>query len=151
MLLLPTLPFREHCVDRIIALESAQHFKPLQNFFRESKRILKTDGLLIVVIPIINSNLARYSSFVQFLKLGILYFSWAAEHYSLKDITSALLSNDFKTEDVHYIGHSIYEPVLDYYIKNRRLLKQTIIRGCVCHAFIEWYLNLLNIWSIDQH
>jgi ubiquinone/menaquinone biosynthesis C-methylase UbiE len=124
-----TLPFADQCIDRIIALESAQHFKPLQNFFSESKRILKTDGLFVVAIPIINSNLAGNSSFVQFLKLGILYFSWASEHYSLKYIKSALLSNDFNMEDVHYIGHSIYEPVVDYYIKNRRLLKQTIIRG----------------------
>jgi SAM-dependent methyltransferase len=137
-----TLPFRDQCVDRIIALESAQHFKPLQNFFSESKRILKTDGLFIVAIPIINSNLAGYSSFVQFLKLGILYFSWASEHYSLKNIKSTLLSNDFKTEDVHYIGHSVYEPVVDYYIKNRRLLKQTIIRGmrlsCIHRMLFEF-------------
>ena len=37
-----TLPFADGCVDRIVALESAQHFKPLQNFFKESARILKS-------------------------------------------------------------------------------------------------------------
>ncbi len=34
------LPFADNAVDRVLALESAQHFKPLKNFILESKRIL---------------------------------------------------------------------------------------------------------------
>ena len=37
MLLRATLPFADNCVDRIVALESALHFKSLSQFFKESK------------------------------------------------------------------------------------------------------------------
>ncbi|MDQ6668957.1 MAG: class I SAM-dependent methyltransferase, partial [Thermoproteota archaeon] len=42
------LPFRDKCMDRIIALESAQHFKPLVQFIQESRRILEYGGLLVI-------------------------------------------------------------------------------------------------------
>jgi cyclopropane fatty-acyl-phospholipid synthase-like methyltransferase len=43
------LPFTAKCMDRVIALESAQHFKPLIRFIEESRRILRHDvGLLVV-------------------------------------------------------------------------------------------------------
>jgi hypothetical protein len=31
-----TLPFADECVDRVVALESAQHFKPLQSIFSKN-------------------------------------------------------------------------------------------------------------------
>ncbi|GBL42160.1 hypothetical protein EMGBD3_15280, partial [Nitrosarchaeum sp.] len=34
------LPFSDNSVDRVLALESSQHFKPLKDFISESKRIL---------------------------------------------------------------------------------------------------------------
>src|SRR3972149_5190387 len=38
------LPFASESVDRVVTLESAQHFKPLRNFISESYRILKKNG-----------------------------------------------------------------------------------------------------------
>ncbi|HEX6028774.1 MAG TPA: class I SAM-dependent methyltransferase, partial [Nitrososphaeraceae archaeon] len=88
-----TLPFADGCVDRIVALESAQHFKPLQNFFKESARILKPKGLLIIAIPVImgspGSKINKGSFIQQFRKLGILYFSWASERYTLDNVNSS--------------------------------------------------------------
>jgi len=43
------LPFSKNSADRIIALESAQHFKPFKDFISESHRILKKDGKWIIV------------------------------------------------------------------------------------------------------
>ncbi len=37
------LPFADNSVDRIIALESAQHFRPLSKFFMESNRVLREE------------------------------------------------------------------------------------------------------------
>jgi ubiquinone/menaquinone biosynthesis C-methylase UbiE len=120
-----TLPFADECVDRVVALESAQHFKPLQYFFKESTRILKPKGLLIIAIPVIISS--TKSSFIQqFRKLGILYFSWASEHYTLNNIKSSLKSEGISIEDIQHIGHYVYEPLADYYIQNRKLLKKAI-------------------------
>jgi ubiquinone/menaquinone biosynthesis C-methylase UbiE len=125
-----TLPFADECVDRVVALESAQHFKPLQHFFKESARILKPGGLLIIAMPIMISprnNKINWSRFVHlFRKLGILYFSWASEHYTLDSIESSLKSEGISIEDIQHIGHYVYEPLADYYIQNRKLLKKTI-------------------------
>jgi ubiquinone/menaquinone biosynthesis C-methylase UbiE len=125
-----TLPFADECVDRVVALESAQHFKPLQNFFKESARILKPGGLLIIAMPIMISprdSYINWSQFIhQFRKLGILYFSWASEHHTLDSIESSLKSEGITIEDVQHIGHYVYEPLANYYIQNRKLLKKTI-------------------------
>ena len=125
-----TLPFADECVDRIVALESAQHFKPLQYFFKESARILKPKGLLIIAIPVMmgstGNKISRGSFIQQFGKLGILYFSWASEHYTLDNIKSSLRSESLSIKDIQHIGHYVYEPLADYYIQNRKLLKKTI-------------------------
>ena len=125
-----TLPFADGCVDRIVALESAQHFKPLQNFFKESARILKPKGLLIIAIPVImgspGSKIDKDSFIQQFKKLGILYFSWASEHYTLDNVNSSLRSEGLAIKEIQYIGNNVYEPLADYYILNRKLLKKTI-------------------------
>ena len=124
------LPFANSCVDRIVALESSQHFKPLLFFVRESKRILKKGGLVIIAIPIINSN-SKVTGGIknliqQFTKLGILYFTWASEHYTLEKIKSILKSEEFDIQDIQRIGQHVYEPVTDYYIKKRKLLKERV-------------------------
>src|SRR5918999_689686 len=116
-----TLPFADGCVDRIVALESAQHFKPLQNFFKESARILKSKGLLIIAIPVImgspGSKIDKDSFIQQFKKLGILYFSWASEHYTLDNVNSSLRSeglaiNDSLSSRTQIIAFKIIENII---------------------------------------
>ena len=144
-----TLPFADECVDRIVALESAQHFKPLQYFFKESARILKPKGLLIIAIPVMmgstGSKISRGSFIQQFGKLGILYFSWASEHYTLYDIKSSLRSEGFSIKDIQHIGHYVYEPLADYYIQNRKLLKKTITDSLSSHTQIISFKIIENI------
>ena len=71
------LPFLDSSLDRVIALESAQHFNPIGDFISESNRVLKENGILALAIPtaIDNSSLSN---------LGILKFTWSSEHYSEK-------------------------------------------------------------------
>ena len=51
-------------------------FRPLSDFICESKRILRTSGLLVIAIPLTTGN-------SSFGKLGVLKFTWSSEHYSL--------------------------------------------------------------------
>jgi ubiquinone/menaquinone biosynthesis C-methylase UbiE len=120
-----TLPFADNCVDRIVALESAQHFKPLSRFLRECKRVLRPKGLLVVAIPIIGRN-SSHKTLMQFANLGILYFTWASEHYHLENIKTAIKAEDFQIQEIQHIGQHVYEPFADYYIHNRKLLKQRL-------------------------
>jgi SAM-dependent methyltransferase len=118
-------PLSDSSVDRVVSLEAAQHFRPLLSFFTEAKRILKPHGQLIIAIPVIGPNISD-NVIMQFLDLGILYFPWASEHYSLDYITSMLISENFKIESIRHIGRNVYEPLADYYVSNREFLMQTL-------------------------
>jgi cyclopropane fatty-acyl-phospholipid synthase-like methyltransferase len=120
------VPFADNCVDTIVALESAQHFKPLAGFIRECRRVLTSKGLLVIAIPILGPNLSNESLIPQLAKLNILYFTWASEHYSLNKIKSAISTEGFDIQDIQHIGHSVYEPCADYYIQNRQILRQRL-------------------------
>ena len=113
------LPFADNSVDRVLALESAQHFKPLSDFIFESKRILTKNGLLVFAIPITNSSIR---------KLGLLKFTWSSEHYSIDYLNNLLLSSGFTICDEKLIGSNVYEPLSDYYDKNRIELKKLILK-----------------------
>ncbi len=114
------LPFSNSSLDRVIALESAQHFKPIRDFFSESNRILKDDGILALAIPtaIEDTNLKN---------LGILKFTWSSEHYSEKQIYDELSKNNFEIIDSKNIGENVYPPLADYYLNNRNELRKKIL------------------------
>lgn len=115
------LPFVDNSVDRVLALESAQHFKPLSDFIFESKRILTKNGLLVFAIPIttINSSIR---------KLGLLKFTWSSEHYSINYLKNLLSSSGFTICDEKLIGTNVYDPLADYYTNNRIRLKKLILK-----------------------
>jgi len=115
------LPFMDNSVDRVLALESAQHFKPLDDFISESKRVLTKSGFLIMAVPITlkNSSLS---------KLGLLKFTWSSEHYTLDYLKNLIFSNGFKIIDETLIGSNVYDPLADYYVENRKLLSGKILQ-----------------------
>ncbi len=115
------LPFVDNSVDRVLALESAQHFKPLSDFIFESKRILTKNGLLVFAIPItiINPSIG---------KLGLLKFTWSSEHYSIDYLKNLLSSSGFTICDEKLIGTNVYDPLADYYVNNRTRLKKLILK-----------------------
>jgi len=125
------LPFTAKCMDRVIALESAQHFKPLIRFIEESRRILRHDvGLLVVAIPVM--TMAKSSSFLTkihgFVKLGILSLTWASEHYELEFVKSLISRSGFDIINIEHIGSHVYEPLADYYAQNRKTIKSIILK-----------------------
>ena len=114
------LPFSNSTIDRVIALESAQHFKPIGDFFTESNRVLKDDGVLALAIPTATND-ANLSN------LGILKFTWSSEHYSEKQIHDEILKNGFEIIDSKNIGEGVYPPLAEYYLSNRDELRKKIL------------------------
>ena len=114
------LPFSDSSLDRVIALESAQHFRPIGDFFSESCRILKADGILALAIPTAmdNANLSN---------LGILKFTWSSEHYSETQINDEISKNGFEIIESKNIGQNVYAPLANYYLENRDKLKKRIL------------------------
>ncbi len=115
------MPFADSSVDRVLAMESAQHFKPLKNFITESKRILTDTGLLVMAIPVTTEESSLG-------KLDILKFTWSSEHYSVDFLKKTINMNGFSISDEKFIGSNVYEPLTDYYIANRDNLKKLILK-----------------------
>ena len=137
------LPFMDNSVDRVLALESAQHFKPLEDFISESKRVLMKSGFLILAVPITlkNSSLS---------KLGLLKFTWSSEHYSLDYLKNLIFSNGFKIIDETLIGSNVYDPLTDYYVENRKLLSGKILQHYPRYMEKILYNSLLKMKKASQ-
>ena len=115
------LPFSKNSIDRVLALESAQHFKPISEFISESKRVLSDSGILVLAIPV-TVNTSSIS------KLGILKFTWSSEHYSLEQIRHVITLGGFTISEEKLIGSSVYDPLADYYLQKRNQLKELILQ-----------------------
>lgn len=115
------IPFGDKSFDRIIALESAQHFVPLEKFFEESKRTLADDGKLILAIPVTDSSPAVT------LKLGILNITWLSKKYTKNHVLDVIKNAGFSLKTEESIGNLVYEPFADYYVQNREKLRQKLV------------------------
>lgn len=122
------LPIRKQSYELIIAFESAQHFKPLVKFINESNRILQNNGHLILAIPVVTFPI-KLGMLSQILKLGILYITWASEHYYNKDLICMIEQNGFSIQKIRYMGSNVYLPLAEYYLTNREEIKKKIIKS----------------------
>ena len=136
------LPFVKNSVDRIIALESAQHFKPFEHFIFESNRIIKKNGILTFAIPVTTKN-------VNLKKLGILAFTWSSEHYS-EDFILDVASKKFHIVKKIQIGSHVFEPLADYYIKNRKKLRRIILMQYPTYVENILFKSILKMKSMSR-
>lgn len=137
------LPFRDDSVDRVLALESAQHFKPLEDFVSESYRILKKNGVLALAIPVVEMP-------TSFVKLGILSMTWSSEHYGVDYVESVLEKQGFDVTSMQKIGSSVYEPLADYYAKNRQSLKQKILEQYQSYVEKILYISMQKMKQVSE-
>src|SRR5574338_1299956 len=92
------IPFGDKSFDRIIALESAQHFVPLEKFFEESKRTLADKGELILAIPVTENSTTIT------LKLGILNITWLSKKYTKNHVHSVIKDAGFSLKNEESVG-----------------------------------------------
>lgn len=137
------LPFSDSSMDRIIALESAQHFKPLGEFTSECRRVLKPGGLLVMAIPVVRVRSA-------FFKLGILSFTWSSEHYRLDYVKSAIRDSGLDIAGTTDIGRHVYEPLADYYALNRPALREKILQEYPPFLESVLYRSMLKMKAVSQ-
>lgn len=137
------LPFTQNSVDRVLALESAQHFKPLSDFVSESKRVLTNNGLLVMAIPITIGN-------SSIRDLGMLKFTWSSEHYSLDNVKKILESFGFRIDKEKLIGNSVYDPLADYYLENRNKLKKSILEKYPNYVEKILYKSIIKMKSASE-
>jgi len=139
-----SLPFQNESFDRVLALESAHHMKNFRNFVEESKRILKKDGILALTIPVVNKKT------VPIVDLGILSMTWTSAHYSTDYIKSSLDDCDFSIVEMQKIGSLVYEPLVNYYIKNRKILKNRILSKYPSYIEKILFKSLLKMKQVSE-
>lgn len=137
------LPFSDKSVDRVLALESSQHFKPLKDFILESKRILKSNGMLTLALPVTLPN-------ATFMKLGILKFTWSSEHYELEYVKELVTSVGFTIHNEKLIGNNVYVPMANYYLKNRDKLKKLILQKYPKYVEKILYKSILKMKNASE-
>jgi ubiquinone/menaquinone biosynthesis C-methylase UbiE len=132
------LPFGKDNIDMIVAFESAQHFQSINNFLEISRSILKPDGSIVIAIPVVDlkplededENQNGVVEKIRLIKkLGILYFSWASQHYDIATISRSITNHGYQIEEFQRIGHQVYEPLAEYYFRNRENIKHRLIRS----------------------
>ena len=137
-------PFASDSIDRVIALESAQHFKDFDNFISESKRVLKNNGILVIAIPVAR----KFED--SLMKLGILSFTWSSEHYSTDFIKTKLNDHNLEIMEIDSIGEKVYSPLTKFYIQNRKEIKQNL--NSVFPSYLEkiLYKSLLKMKEVSE-
>lgn len=137
------LPFADESVDRVVALESAQHFKPLGRFCREAARVLKQAGVLAIAIPVAATR-------PSLSKLGILSVTWSSEHYQLDFVESAIRGAGLDVIETRPIGQRVYVPLADYYEKNRPRLRPLITQEYPSYLEAILYRSMRKMKDVSE-
>jgi cyclopropane fatty-acyl-phospholipid synthase-like methyltransferase len=140
------IPLADHSVDRVIAMESAQHFRPLNEFVSQSRRVLKDGGSLVMAIPVVSNQLKS----PEILRLGILSFTWSSEHYQYREIEKMILNEGFRIVDTNFMGSNVYVPLADYYIRQREYLKTKILKKYPAYVEKILFKSMLKMKEVSQ-
>ena len=116
------LPLRDASADRVLAFESAQHFRPLSAFASEARRVLRPGGVLALAVPVVARSGAASTA-----RLGLLALTWSSEHYTADAVLSSL-GGGLDVGERRMIGPRVYGPLADYYEANRAELRGRILR-----------------------
>lgn len=116
------LPLRDGSADRVLAFESAQHFRPLSAFAGEARRVLRPGGIMALALPVMARGGAAETA-----RLGLLALTWSSEHYSADAVLSAV-GDGFAVLERRMIGPRVYGPLADYYAANRAAMRERILQ-----------------------
>lgn len=108
------LPLRDSCADAVVALESAQHFGRLEEFARESRRVLRPGGRLALAVPVAAGG-----------RLGLLRLTWASERHAASAVEEAL-RGCFSVDSAERVGSRVYEPLWRHYESHRESISERI-------------------------
>ncbi len=141
-----SFPFRDSSLDRVLAFESAQHFKPLTSFVSESYRVLTDSGILALAIPVMSGTTS-----ISMTKLGLLSMTWSSEHYSENYVLDSIKNQGFEIISLNKIGTQVYDPLSVYYEKNRNAIKAQI--SDLYPGYVEkiLYSSIKKMQSVSQN
>lgn len=114
------LPLADGSMDCVLALESAQHFRPLGRFAAEAARVLGPGGTLCMAVPVAGRN-------YRATNLGWLWLTWSSEHHRVELVRKSVRSAGFAIAIEDMVGDRVYEPLARYYLENRSDMRRRIL------------------------
>jgi len=139
-----SLPLKDNCVDRIVALECVQHFRPIREFLTNAFRIIKKGGMLGLALPGIKEDRLGWADKRD---LGLLNITWPSERHNLLALPALLESIGFHDIEVQFIGKNVYVPLADYYSSHREDIRALVIPRY--SPFVE-YMIFKSILAMKQ-
>ena len=82
--------------------------------------------------------------------MGILSITWPSEHYSINFVKSLLEKEGFHINDFQKIGSNVYEPLANYYLKNRESLKNKILEKYPSYVEKILYKSIQKMKHVSQ-
>jgi hypothetical protein len=73
------------------------------------------------------SKIKALNSLRNLRVLGILSLTWASQHYEFEQIKSVISQEHFVIKDILRIGKSVYIPLTDFYIKDRKEFRKNVL------------------------
>jgi len=68
------LSFRDRCFDVVLAIQLLEHLPEPQKFFSEIHRVLKSDGIVILTLPLMAAIHKVPHDFLRYTSFGLIYW-----------------------------------------------------------------------------
>jgi len=123
------LNYKDETFDKVLSIETAFHYNPRINFFKESYRVLKNKGNLLICDIVLKDN-CEYSSFNLPLLLTKNYMNIPLENFITKDKWIEELKNIGFNVEVRDITENTIIPFIEYFEKNNHF-KNIILKNFI--------------------
>jgi len=143
------IEFPSEKFSHILGIEGPAHFNTRADFFKESYRVLKKGGMLILTDILVNAPSFKHSR----IKLVIARLCSKHWHQPLENWADAeqyraqLEAAGFKVEILNIIGSNVYPGFSSYNMKFRSICNAIKIRGIFAGlglTFISWLLGYVH-------
>jgi hypothetical protein len=125
----------------------------------ESNRGVEENGIFVTAMPVIHNQYCLHGNDIfskvisllySLFKLGILSFTWMSEHYDLNYIKSQIVTAGFQLRETKLIGRDVYEPLSNYYIKNREKLREAVLKEYPSHVEKILYKSISKMNELSE-
>lgn len=134
------LNYSDETFNKVISLETAFHYKPRTEFFKESYRVLKNKGTLLICDIVIKNNI-KYSIFNIPLLVTKNYMDIPVENFITKEEWKKQLEEIGYNVEMQDITDNTIIPFMDYFEKNNGFENK----------ILRYYIKLIKYYTIKYN
>ena len=143
------LAFEDNSFDYVIGIEGPAHFNTREAFLRNSFRVLKPNGVLLLSDIMVDSIAAKKNRFNRMVS------NFCAKHWympkanwmSIPELKLQLERIGFRVDTAESVGNKVYPGFSSYNLKWKSVINAIRIRGYrigLALTFISWLLGYVH-------